>query len=126
MKILKEDNKLKLQVSDEEVYDLHYSFRINMIYEAVTDKNLDIRSLVKITDWFLILHAVIIATLQYNKSSCKIGYEELMDVVDDCGGDEIMIEFMAWFIKQLGIQDELMPKIQEEEKKTRSRKKTRR
>ena len=116
MKILKEDNKLKLQVSDEEVYDLHYSFRIHIIFEAVANKNLELDKLDTVGDWFLILHATVISTLQYNKSSAKVDYDELMNIVDDCGNDQLMIDFMGWFLKQLGIEENMIPKTEEEKK----------
>ena len=106
MKIKIIDKEIKLIIDDKE-YDLHYSFRIYIIFEAITGHNLDFEHL-STTNLFILFYSAILATLQYHKIDNSILFEDMLDLVDENGGDFLMSVFATWFIAQMKKQAELM------------------
>ena len=113
MKIINDNGELKLQISEDKIYDFHYSFRIAMIYESKMKKNLELDKMNSVTDWFMVLYAVVTSTLKYNKSDITITEDELEDIIDDSGNDKIFVAFIKWYLRQFGIQDDMIEKYAE-------------
>ena len=105
-------NNIKL-VIDKKEYDLHYSFRIYIIYESAVGRNLDFDRLT-LSDLYILFYASIIATLQYNKIEHSLKYDELMNIIDECGGEYILTTFSSWFVDKMKQQAELLRESNEE------------
>ena len=123
MQIIAKKDKIIVIVGDVE-YDLHYSFRIYIMYEAITGHNLDFNNL-NTTDILVLLYSSVLATFQYNKVEHTMKYEDFMNMIDDCGGEYILTSFGNWFVKKMQQQAELLQANDEEkEDKKKSLKRT--
>ena len=123
MQIRAKKDKIIVIVGDTE-YELHYSFRIYIMYETITGHNLDFGNL-NTTDLLVLLYSSVLATFQYNKVEHTMKYEDFMNMIDDCGGEYLLTSFANWFVKKMQQQAELLQANDEEkEDKKKSLKKT--
>lgn len=123
MQIRAKKDKIIVIVGDTE-YELHYSFRIYIMYETITGHNLDFGNL-NTTDLLVLLYSSVLATFQYNKVEHTMKYEDFMNMIDDCGGEYLLTSFANWFVKKMQQQAELLQTDNEEkEDKKKSLKKT--
>lgn len=119
MKFKLNKDKIELLIDDKQI-ELHYSFRIYIMYETITDKNVDYANL-KLSDLFILFYSTVLATLQYNKIEHALKYDEFMNIVDDNGGEVILTSFTTWFMNKMQQQAELLQQNDDltvEEKKT--------
>jgi hypothetical protein len=125
MKLQITKRKLNILTDDGKQLDLHYSFRIYMMYETITGKNLNFNAL-NSTDLFIIFYATVLSTLQYNKIENSLKYDDMMNMVDDCGGEFVLSLFAEWFVGRMKQQAEMMKEVEDngETDKKKSLKKT--
>lgn len=119
MQIKVKKDKIIVIVGDAE-YDLHYSFRIYIMYETITGHNLDFINL-NTTDVMVLLYSSILATFQYNKVEHTMKYDDFMNMIDDCGGEFILTSFANWFVKKMKQQAELLQINDDEEKEDKKK-----
>lgn len=123
MQIITKKDKIIVIVGDAE-YELHYSFRIYIMYETITGHNLDFNN-INATDLLLLLYSSVLSTLQYNKVEHTMKYEDFMNMIDDCGGEYLLTSFANWFINKMKQQAELLQANDEDkEDKKKSLKRT--
>lgn len=107
---------MKIKLNEKE-YELRYSFRMMMIYEQIAGKTLDWQHLTT-QDLVILFYATVIATLQYNKNSTPLKYEDFLNWIDDNGSDMLLVEFANWYAEAVTHQAELVnPEIFKEGKK---------
>lgn len=107
---------MKIKLNEKE-YELRYSFRMMMIYEQIAGKTLDWQHLTT-QDLVILFYATVIATLQYNKNSTPLKYDDFLNWIDDNGSDMLLVEFANWYAAAVTHQAELVnPEIFKEGKK---------
>lgn len=107
---------MKIKLNEKE-YELRYSFRMMMIYEQIAGKTLDWQNLTT-QDLVILFYATVIATLQYNKNSTPLKYDDFLNWIDDNGSDMLLVEFANWYAETVTHQAELVnPEIFKEGKK---------
>lgn len=107
---------MKIKLNEKE-YELRYSFRMMMIYEQIAGKTLDWQHLTT-QDLVILFYATVIATLQYNKNSTPLKYEDFLNWIDDNGSDMLLVKFANWYAEAVTRQAELVnPEIFKEGKK---------
>ena len=70
---------MKIKLNEKE-YELRYSFRMMMIYEQIAGKTLDWQHLTT-QDLVILFYATVIATLQYNKNSTPLKYDDFLNPI---------------------------------------------
>lgn len=108
---------MKIKIFDKEL-DLHYSFRMLMMYEQIQEKSLDFQK-VTLNDLVVLFYTAIISTLQYNKVEGTLKYADYMNWLDDNGGEKTIVEFTNWYVSELAKQNELAPEEKEDKKKSK-------
>jgi len=81
-------------------YQLKYSFRALMIYENITHKSFNPKT---ITDMIVFFYSIILAA---NKG-CELMFEEFMDWIDD--NPESVNDFSTWLTQIFTQQQEISP-----------------
>jgi len=81
-------------------YQLKYSFRALMIYENITHKSFNPKT---ITDMIVFFYSIILAA---NKG-CELMFEEFMDWIDD--NPESVNDFSTWLTHMFTQQQEISP-----------------
>lgn len=81
-------------------YQLKYSFRALMIYENITHKAFNPKT---ITDMIVFFYSIILAA---NKG-CELMFEEFMDWIDD--NPESVNDFSTWLTQIFTQQQEISP-----------------
>ena len=99
---------MKIKIFEKEL-DLHYSFRMMLMYEQVKGQGLD--PLHMTTDDIVILfYGAVVSTLQYNHITQPLSYIEYMNWLDDNGGEQLLVQFSNWYVDVLKMQYDLVPK----------------
>ena len=89
-------------------YDLHWSYRVQWLFEEYANKSIDQASTTKDTN--TIFYCVFLATMIYNHVECDMTIDDFTNWVDDNGGQELFIEFIKWFYKKAEQQKKLVNK----------------
>ena len=108
---------MKLIINGEEL-ELTYSFRINLYYEEISGKSLDFDNF-KSNDLLNLFYSAVVSSLQKAKRPI-ITMLECLDVIDDNGGDKILVDFSNWYVDVMKGQYDMLP---EDDKKKVSKKK---
>lgn len=98
---------MKIKIDNKEL-ELHYSFRMALMYEQIQNKSIDLVNL-KLEDIVILFFAAVVSTLQYNKIANTMKYEDFLNWIDDNGGEKILLEFTNWYGEQVRRQYDLMP-----------------
>lgn len=98
---------MKIKIDNKEL-ELHYSFRMMMMYEQIQGKSIDFANMT-MQDIVILFYAAVVSTLQYNKVSTLMKYEDFMNWVDDNGGEQAIVDFTNWYIHKVQEQYSLMP-----------------
>lgn len=113
---------MKLTINGQEL-ELHYSFRMFIIYENIMSKSIDFETLTSYTGMVTLLYSAIIATMQRNKMDISsLGYDDFMEWLDTQSPD-IFTEFATWFTKAMNVQQKLTAETTEKVKKAKPSKK---
>lgn len=104
---------MKIKIKDQTL-DLHYSMRIYIIYEQMTDKSIDPSDFNKMTNVITLLYATILATLQYNRLPASLDWNDFIDWVDE-QGDNLIVDFSNWFMTEVNAQKSAEP-VKEQKK----------
>ncbi len=99
---------MKVNIKDQEL-ELHYSLRIYIIYENMTDKTIEPEDFYKMTNVITLLYATIVASLQYYRQPASLDWNDYMDWIDNQGGEKILLEFSQWFVKESEAQKSMEP-----------------
>ena len=102
--------------------DLKYSMRMYIIYENITDEPVDYSKMNSMRVLSTLFYSTIMATLQANKQSLDISFDEYMDWLDNNSGVNILSEYATWLSKQLEVQFELDPQKQKKSDNKKSKK----
>lgn len=97
---------MKLKIKDEEI-ELVYSFRINLYYEEISGKSIDFQN-ISANDLINLFYATVISSLQKAKKP-TISMLDFMDVVDDNGGEKLIVDFSNWYVEIVKAQYEMLP-----------------
>ena len=98
---------MKIKIDNKEL-ELHYSFRMALMYEQIQNKSIDLVNL-KLEDIVILFFAAVVSTLQYNKIANTMKYEDFLNWLDDNGGEKILLEFTNWYGEQVRRQYDLLP-----------------
>ena len=102
--------------------DLKYSMRMYIIYENITDEPVDYSKMNSMRVLSTLFYSTIISTLQANKQSLDMNFDEYMDWLDENNGVNILSEYATWLSKQLEVQFELDPQKQKKSDNKKSKK----
>ena len=111
---------MKLKFNNEDI-ELVYSFRSNIYFESIQGKNIDLQNLTS-QDIVTLFYCVFISTLQKQKKPI-IDMLSFLDVIDDNGGDKVIVDFSNWYVNVLKTQFELLEDDNKEEEKPSKKKK---
>ena len=92
---------------DGKIYEMHYSFRIGMLYEQIQGKSIDLATFNQF-DLIMLFYASFLSTLQYHKVNNIIRFEDFMNWIDDNGGEKLVVEFSNWYVNVIKQQYELI------------------
>lgn len=112
---------MTLKINDNENLELKYSFRSSIYFETISGHNLDLQNL-SANDLITLFYAVFVASLQKEGKSI-IDMISFLDIVDENGGDKVLLEFSKWYVDQIKIQWDL-EESPEEEKQTKEKNRT--
>lgn len=113
---------MKVSINNKEL-ELRYSMRIYIIYEAMMDKSIEPQDFDKTTNVITLLYATILATMQYNRESEKLSWDDFMDWVDE-QGPQILFDFATWFSKTVEAQKSAEPVLEQSKKQKGIKKKS--
>lgn len=112
---------MKLNINGDEL-ELQYSFRSSIYFEQIAGHNIDLANLTA-NDVITLFYCVVIASLQKAKKPI-VTMLEFLDIVDDNGGDTMILEFSKWYSEIIRRQFELIEStLSEEEKEEKAAKK---
>lgn len=94
---------MKITIDNKE-YELKYSFRALMIYENITKKSFNPKTL---TDILVFFYSIVCASVRDN----TVEFDDFMDMLDS--NPELVQEFSEWIVNVLTVQSGLSPKIDE-------------
>lgn len=107
---------MKFKVHSKEI-ELRYTTRMFMIYENITGKSIDFKSMTGYTTVVNLLYSAILGTLQKNRMELDYSYDDFLDDIDEVDIAEVMKEFSEWLTENIMIQAKLSPKVKEQVKK---------
>lgn len=111
---------MKIKINDNEL-ELVYSFRSSIYFEQITKKNIDFTDF-NSNDLLTLFYCVVLASLQKAKLDI-ITFNDFMDVVDDNGGEQCLLQFSNWYVKVIGAQYELLNYTNNDEQEDKKEKK---
>lgn len=103
---------MKLKYNDK-VIELVYSFRANVYFEQIQNKNIDFANL-STNDLVILFYCYFLASLQKAKEP-TVDMLTFLDIIDDNGGEKCISEFGAWLIKVMQAQYEVIGSMSNEE-----------
>lgn len=109
---------MKVKINGKEI-ELHYSFRIFIIYENITGENVDYSNFQSIKQLTTLFCSCIIASAQKDKIELDLTYDKFMDFLDENGGYQMLNEFTIWFASQVEMNTKLLDKEEEEQDATK-------
>ena len=89
---------MKIKIKDYE-FELRYSMRMFINYEAIMKKSLEPDDLKNYTNFIALFFSCIISSAQYHKIQLNISYEDFINWVDDNGGEVKLLEFGKWYME---------------------------
>lgn len=105
---------MKLKYNEKEI-ELTYSFRANVYFEQINQKNIDFSNL-NANDVITLFYCHFIASLQKTKEPI-VDMLTFLDIVDDNGGEKCVMEFSNWLIEVMKAQYEVIGTMDADEKK---------
>ena len=103
---------MKLKYNNKEL-ELVYSFRANVYFEQIQNKNIDFANL-NANDVITLFYCYFLASLQKAKEP-TVDMLTFLDIIDDNGGEKCISEFGAWLIKVMQAQYEVIGSMSNEE-----------
>lgn len=103
---------MKLKYNEKEI-ELVYSFRANIYFEQIQNKNIDFGNL-NANDVITLFYCYFISSLQKAKEP-TVDMLTFLDIIDDNGGEKCISEFGAWLIKVMQAQYEVIGSMSNEE-----------
>lgn len=110
---------MKLKIDGQEL-ELVYSFRSNIYFEQITNKNIDFSNFSS-NDLITLFYCVFISSLQKAKKPI-ISMVEFLDIIDDNGGDQCVLNFSAWYTEILKSQYEVIDSMDNEKENKETKK----
>lgn len=110
---------MKLKYNDK-VIELVYSFRANVYFEQIQNKNIDFANL-STNDLVILFYCFFLASLQKAKEP-TVDMLTFLDIVDDNGGEKCISEFGAWLINVMQAQYEVIGSMEDTDKKPEANK----
>lgn len=109
---------MKVTLKEKQV-ELHYSFRMMMMYEQIQGKSLDFQN-ITLQDLVILFYTAVVSTLQYNKLGIGMQYEDFLNWLDDNGGEQLLVDFSNWYVEQVQLQNNMVPETDKKKKKSKS------
>lgn len=104
---------MKLKIKGEDI-ELLYLYRTILFFEDIAGHNLDFANMTQ-KDIMNLFYANVYATLQKMKKE-TITMLELLDIIDDNGGERCVLQFASWFIENYKKELEILNDINVEDK----------
>lgn len=114
---------MKVKINEHE-FELRYSMRMFINYEAIMGKSLDPADLQNYTNFIALLFACISASAAYNKIQLNLSYDDFLNWLDEQGGELFLVKFGQWYLKASQANAALMQQSSSEEGTKKSRKKS--
>lgn len=106
---------MKITLNEKEL-DLHYSYRIHIMFEEVLERPVDFGKMT-MSDIEKLFFFTIISTLKYNKIDYDLTFEDFRNWVDDNGNDQLLLDYFNWLVKDvMKVQEDLIKPLTEEQK----------
>ena len=103
---------MKLKYNDK-VIELVYSFRANVYFEQIQNKNIDFANL-NANDVITLFYCYFLASLQKAKEP-TVDMLTFLDIIDDNGGEKCVLQFSNWLIDVMKAQYEVIGSMSNEE-----------
>ena len=111
---------MKVKIGEREI-EMHYSFRMYMLYENIVGESLDYTNLNNYTTVLNLFYCAVLSSMQYHKMELDLKFDEFIDWID-AGGITALSEFYEWYFENLKLQDELVGKTTEKNNKKSDKK----
>lgn len=89
---------MKITINEHE-FELRYSMRMFINYEAIIGKSLNPEDLKNYTNFIALFFACIVASAAYNKIQLGLSYDDFLNWIDDNGGEVMLLQFGEWYMK---------------------------
>lgn len=107
---------------NNKTFDLHYSFRMGMLYEDSTEKPITPETKITQRDVVILFYAAVKATWEYNNEDLYLTWEQFCNWIDDNGGEWIIKKFSDWYEQAIKAQTEKIKQLQKEDKESSKKK----
>ena len=108
---------------DGKTFDMHYSFRMHMLYEEVKEQPMQDVKKFMLKDQAILFYNAVQATLKYNHCDYLMDWDDFCNWVDDNGGEYFLGKFSAWYLKAANKQAAKINELVKEEQEDDSEKK---
>jgi len=98
---------MKVKIGDREI-EMHYSLRMYILFENKVGESFDFTKLNNYTYTLNMFYCAVISSMQYHKMEIDLEFDEFMDWTDTKEGMSTIPEFMAWYMENLKLQDEIL------------------
>jgi len=88
---------MKIKIKDTE-FELRYSMRMFINYEAIIGKSLEPTDLQNYTNFIALFFSCVVASASYHKIQLGLTYEDFINWLDDNGGELILLQFGEWYM----------------------------
>lgn len=103
---------MKIKIKDYE-FELRYSMRAFINYEAITGKSLNQEDLQQISNLIILFYSFVQASAAYHKIQLNIDYNDFLDYIDENGGEVILVQFGQWYVKAATANAKMISKLNE-------------
>lgn len=112
---------MKLKIKGEDI-ELLYLYRTILFFEDLAGHNLDFANMTQ-KDIANLFYANVCATLQKMKKDV-ITMLDLLDIIDDNGGERCVLQFASWYIENYKKELEILNDINVDDKPVKKTKET--
>lgn len=110
---------MKIKLNENEELELLYSFRSNIYFEDMQGHSIDYEHF-SANDLITLFYAVFIASLQKARKPI-IPMIDFLDIIDENGGEQCLMEFSDWYTKTIYAQFEQIKSSIDEKEDTKKK-----
>lgn len=103
---------MKVKIGEREI-ELHYSFRMYILFENRLGESVDFTKLNNYTYALNLFYCALLSSMQYHKMELDLEFDEFMDWSDTKEGMSTIPEFLAWYFTNYKVQEEIFGKAEE-------------
>lgn len=103
---------MKVKIGEREI-EMHYSFRMYILYENRLGESVDFTKLNNYTYTLNLFYCAVLSSMQYHKMELDLEFDEFMDWADTKEGMSTIPEFLGWYFENFKFQEEILSNAEE-------------